>query len=151
MNLPNGKRSPVGGQQQQNAGAVELGGFIKAAPANCQVGAVGFGPSWDEEPSLREMYDAACRAIVRVECEADELRAEVALLQSQARIIIEERDEARIQYRSTHSLAEALVKTIGELKAERVELKATINTYRDDACRESCRDKAAADGGWGNI
>jgi cell division protein FtsB len=112
---------------------------------------VGFGPGWSDEPSLRELYDLACQSIVRAECEADELRAEVAMLQEQARIITEERDEARIQYRSTHALAEALVNTIGKLKAERVELKATINTYRDEACRESCRDKAQADGGWGNI
>jgi cell division protein FtsB len=105
---------------------------------------VGFGPGWSAEDSM-------AASIVRLECEADELRAEVAMLQEQARIITEERDEARIQYRSTHALAEALVNTIGKLKAERVELKATINTYRDEACRESCRDKAAADGGWANI
>ena len=122
MNLPNGIRSPVGGQQQ-NAGAVAFGGPQQAAPANFEVGAVGFGPSWDEEPSLRDMYDQACRTIVRMECEADELRAEVALLTEQARILAEERDEARLQYRSTEALGMALVKTIGELKAERVELK----------------------------
>jgi hypothetical protein len=51
------------------------------------VGEVGFGPSWDEEPSLRDVYDQACRTIVRMECEADELRAEVALLREQARIM----------------------------------------------------------------
>jgi cell division protein FtsB len=90
-------------------------------------------------------------SIVRLECEADELRAEAAMLQEQARIISQERDEARVQYRSTHALAEALVNTIGKLKDERAELKATIATYRDEACRESCRDKAAADGGWANI
>ena len=173
MNLSTDKRSPVGGQQQQNAGAVAFGGPQQAAPANFQVGAVGFGPCWqDDEPSLRELYDTACASIVRAECEADELRAEVAMLKqamlllaqerddARARVKVlskcwreaeEERDEARVQYRSTHALAESLVKTIGELKAERVELKATINTYRDEACRESCRDKAAADGGWSNI
>lgn len=278
MNLPNGKRSPVGGQQQ-NAGAVAFGGPQQAAPANFQVGAVGFGPSWDEEPGLRDMYDQACRTIVRMECEADELRAENAMLQEQARIITEERDEARrtiadmhaaamgcimppraglvadmvvlreenktnfclmedfrretqqlreeierikrgeciecanysedveqakrerdearMQYRTTELLGMALVKTIGQMKAERVDdrlkladwrdcarrLEAAVEHYhpdlrdeteggwseeraaialfdelerqhqvkRDEACRESCRDKAAADGGWGNI
>ena len=140
MNLPKGIRSPVGGQ----AGAVAFGGHNNAAPAQFAVGEVGFGPNWSAEDSM-------AASIVRLECEADELRAEVAMLQEQARIITEERDEARIQYRSTHALAEALVNTIGKLKAERVELKATINTYRDEACRESCRDKAAADGGWANI
>lgn len=53
-------------------------------------------------------------SIVRLECEADELRAEVALLREQARILTEERDEARIQYRSTHTLAEVLVKSRNE-------------------------------------
>ena len=148
MNLSTDIRSPLGGN---NAGAVELGGSAKAAPANFQVGAVGFGPAWSDEPSLRELYDQACASIVRMECEADELRAEVAMLKQGMVMLAEERDEARVQYRSTHALAESLVKTIGELKAERVELKATINTYRDEACRESCRDKAQADGGWANI
>jgi hypothetical protein len=35
------------------------------------------------------------KSIVRLECEADELRAELALQQQQARILAEERDEAR--------------------------------------------------------
>ncbi len=30
-------------------------------------------------------------------------------------------------------------------------LKGQIDGYRYDACRESCQDKAAADGGWANI
>jgi uncharacterized coiled-coil DUF342 family protein len=116
------------------------------------VGEIGFGPTWqDDEPSLRELYDTACASIVRAECEADELRAEVAMLQEQARIITEERDEARIQYRSTEALGMALVKTIGEMKAERVDLKAKIEALRDHLCAEKCRDKAAADGGWANI
>jgi cell division protein FtsB len=114
------------------------------------VGAVGFGPTWSDEPSLRDLYDTACASIVRAECEADELRAEVAMLKQAMLLLAEERDEARVQVRSLNAFAESLVKTIGELKAERVELKATISTYRDEACRESCRDKAAADGGWDN-
>jgi hypothetical protein len=61
-----------------------------------------------------------------------------------ARKLERERDEARMQYRSTEALAMALVKTIDELKAE-------LAGYRDEACRESCRDKASADGGWANI
>ncbi len=135
-----------------SGGGGTLGGSLQAAPAHpLTVGEIGFGPMWSDEPSLRELYDTACASIVRAECEADELRAEVAMLKQAMLLLAEERDEARAQYRSTHALAESLVKTIGELKAERVELKATINTYRDEACRESCRDKAAADGGWANI
>jgi cell division protein FtsB len=173
MNLCNAQAESCR-EDNNSGGGGALRGTFDAAPANSlTVGAVGFGPMWqDDEPTLRELYDKACASIVRAECEADELRAEVAMLKqamlllaqerdnARARVKVllkcwmevkEERDEARVQYRSTHALAESLVKTIGELKAERVELKATINTYRDEACRESCRDKAAADGGWGNI
>lgn len=145
MNLLTQQAASLRGDITTSGGGGTLGGSLQAAPAHpLTVGAVGFGPGWSAEDSM-------AASIVRLECEADELRAEVAMLQEQARIITEERDEARIQYRSTHALAEALVNTIGKLKAERVELKATINTYRDEACRESCRDKAAADGGWANI
>lgn len=121
MIFPLNKPSHRGGG---NSGGVGIG--VPGAPSeeSFTVGAVGFGPTWqDDEPSLREMYDRACQTIVRLECEADELRAEVALLQAQARILTDERDEARLQYRSTEALGMALVKTIGELKAERVELK----------------------------
>ena len=48
-----------------------------------------------------------------------------------------ERDEARLQYRSTEALAMALVKTIGQMKDERVDLKLKIQALRD--------------GGWANI
>lgn len=113
MNFPTNKPSQGG---VGNAGAVGFG-EPGAASAQLSVGAVGFGPTWqDDEPSLREMYDRACQTIVRLECEADELRAEVALLQEQARI-----------------------------------MRRDLDGYRDAACREKCRDKAAADGGWANI
>lgn len=132
MNLP--LKTTVSGSSG-NAGGVGIG--VPGAPSaqTFSVGAVGFGPSWDEGPSLREMHDAACRTIVRMECEADELRAEIAMLQEQARILTEERDEARVQYRSTEALGMALVKTIGEMKSERVDLKATINTLLNSAPR----------------
>ena len=87
------------------------------------VGNVSFGPArslWEEQPSLRELYDQACAGLVRAECEVEELRAEVAML-----------------------------------RAEREIMAFEINGYRDDACRESCRDKESADriGGnaWSNI
>jgi cell division protein FtsB len=123
---------------------VAFGGHNNAAPAQLTVGEVGFGPNWSSEDSM-------AASIVRLECEADELRAEVAMLMEQARIISQERDEARIQYRSTEALGMALVNTIGKLKAERGDLKATIESLRDHLCAEKCRDKSAADGGWGNI
>jgi hypothetical protein len=40
---------------------------------------------------------------------------------------------------------------IAVLEAEQTILKNKIDCLRDDACRESCRDKAQADGGWANI
>ena len=60
-----------------------------------------------------------------------------------ARKLERERDEARMQYRTTELLGMALVKTIDELKAE-------VAGYRDEACRDSCRDKEAADRAGGN-
>ena len=86
------------------AGAVDLGGSIQAASAGYSA------------------VDAMAVTIVRLYHEADELRAEVAMQQQQARILAEERDEARVQYRSTEALAMALVKTIDELKTEKAEL-----------------------------
>jgi hypothetical protein len=40
---------------------------------------------------------------------------------------------------------------VAVLEEEQKILKRTIDSLRDEACRESCRDKAAADGGWANI
>ena len=58
-------------------GRVDLGGSFQACPANYSA------------------EDAMAASIVRLECEAEELRAEVAMLREQARILAEERDEAR--------------------------------------------------------
>jgi hypothetical protein len=113
------------GKTGNNAGAGIRGGCIQTALANpIVVGEVGFGPSWDEEPSLRDVYDQACRTIVRMECEADELRAEVAMLKQGMVMLAEERDEERLRVRSLNAFASSMVKTIGELKAERDELQA---------------------------
>ena len=64
-----------------------LGAVAQADPAYT-VGEIGFGPCWqDDEPSLRQMYERACQSIVRLECEAEELRAEVALLREEQAIL----------------------------------------------------------------
>ena len=127
MNLPLNQPSHRGGG---NAGAVGIG-VPGAASAHFSVGAVGFGPSWqDDEPSLRAMYDAACASIIRLEQENQELRAEVALAEA-------ERIEMAKMLRSEREI--------------HAKCQNALETYRDDACRESCRDKAAADGGWGKI
>lgn len=111
-------------------GRVDLGGSFQACPANYSA------------------EDSMAVSIVRLECEADELRAEVAMLKEQARILAEERDEARIQYRSTEALAMALVKTIEELKTEKAELfvqlvnlKAGSRRSTLDEIAESVREK----------
>ena len=76
----------IGGYQQK-AGAGTFGGCIKTAPAQFEVGSIGFGPAWsDDEPSLREMYDSACRSIVRLECALDEANARIAVLEEEQRI-----------------------------------------------------------------
>jgi hypothetical protein len=54
------------------------------------LGNVNFGPAqtlWEEQPSLRELYDQACAGLVRAECENDELRARVAVLEEEQRIL----------------------------------------------------------------
>lgn len=47
-----------------------------------------------------------------------------------ARKLERERDEARLQYRSTHALAEALAKTQVELKAERDEARKQLEALK---------------------
>jgi cell division protein FtsB len=60
------------------------------------VGRVGFGESFQACPaSYSCTEDAMARSIVRLECEADELRAEVAMLKGGMVILAQERDEAR--------------------------------------------------------
>jgi len=68
-----------------------------------------------------------------------------------ARRLERERDEARIQFRSVEALGMALAKTINSMIEERADLKATIESLRDQLCADKCRDKAAADGNWSNI
>jgi hypothetical protein len=54
------------------------------------LGNVSFGPAqtlWEEQPTLRELYEQACAGLVRAECENDELRARVAVLEEEQRIL----------------------------------------------------------------
>ena len=59
------------------------------------VGRVDFGESSQARSASYSAEDAMAVTIVRLYRETDELRAEVAMLQQQARILAEERDEAR--------------------------------------------------------
>ncbi len=67
---------------QADAGAGVRGGHIQTSPAN-------FQSHWSNAE------DAMAASIIRLECQKDELNAEVALLREQARILQAERDEAR--------------------------------------------------------
>jgi cell division protein FtsB len=112
------------------------------------VGRVDFGESSQARSASYSAEDAMAVTIVRLYQEGDELRAEVAMLREQSRILAEERDEARVQYRSTEALAMALVKTIDELKTEKAELVVKLVNLEGrsrratlDEIAESVRDK----------
>jgi class 3 adenylate cyclase len=99
------------------AGAVDLGGSNKAASVGYPVGAINFAPIY----SAAE--DAMARSIVRLECEAEELRASIALLEA-------ERDLLRVQVRAGEGLGMALVKSIGQLKEEKADLVVKLNNLQ---------------------
>jgi hypothetical protein len=121
MNLSDDKRRFQRGDT--NAGAVPELGPAHAAPAHFQVGAVGFGPAWSAEDSM-------AASIVRLEQEADELRATNAVAEQERAILVREMERLREQIADHRN---------------------TIESLRDQLCADKCRDKAAADGGWGNI
>jgi hypothetical protein len=50
----------------------------------------------------------------------------VALLKQGMTLLAEERDEERLRVRSLNAFASSMVKTIGELKAERDELQGRV-------------------------
>jgi len=106
------------------------------------VGRVDFGESSQARTaSYSAGEEAMALSIVRLECEADELRATISLMEG-------ERDLLRVQFRAAEGLGMALVKTIDELRTEKAELivqlvnvqgrsrRATLEEIRD-----SVRDK----------
>ncbi len=111
MNLSDDKQPPTG---RKNAGAVPVWGPAHAAPAHphYQVGAVGFGPNWDDDEDTvqltwhgwKRVSDSMAASIVRLEQENDELRAEVAMLREEQKIlraetIVEELDNEYLRGR----------------------------------------------------
>lgn len=95
---------------------------------------------------------AMAATIVRLYQEGDELRAEVAMLQQQARILAGEqvvgRWTAEKHRRNMEALAMALVKTIKELEAEKAELSVKLVNLEGrsrratlDEIAESVREK----------
>ncbi len=121
MNLSEDKRRFQGGDS--GAGG-SLGTAAHAGPAHSMtVGAVGFGPAWT-------MEDSMAASIVRLEQEAEELRATNAVAEQERAILVREMERLREQI---------------------ADYRNTIEGLRDQLCAEKCRDKAAADGGWANI
>ena len=95
MNFPTNKPSQGG---VGNAGGVCIG--VQGAPPaqSFTVGEVGFGPTWqDDEPTLRQMYESACASIVRLECEADENKAQLATYEVERGILEKELRRLREQ------------------------------------------------------
>jgi hypothetical protein len=106
------------------------------------VGRVGFGESFQAcSASYSCTEDAMARSIVRLECEAEELRASLAMVEA-------ERDLLRVQFRAAEGLGMALVKTIDELKTEKAELTVKLVNLQAgsrratlDEISESVREK----------
>jgi hypothetical protein len=110
------------------AAVVDLGGSAQAASAGYPVGAIHFGPAWEDDSvqlthkGWSQITDGMAKSIVRLECEAEELRATVAMLQEQARILADEREEARAMLEGIwHEQDPALVKMMNERDEAREE------------------------------
>ena len=119
------------------AGAVDLGGSNKAASVGYPVGAIHFGPDWEDDSvqlthkGWSQITDGMAKSIVRLECEAEELRAEVALLQEQARILAEERDEARKAFAIATTTCVDVQQRLRVLERERDEAREKAERYRN--------------------
>ena len=106
------------------------------------VGRVDFGESSQaRSASYSAVEDAMARSIVRLECEAEELRASLAMVEA-------ERDLLRVQFRAAEGLGMALVKTIDELRTEKAELTVKLVNLQGrsrratlDEISESVREK----------
>jgi chromosome segregation ATPase len=94
------------------------------------VGRVDFGEfSQARSASYSAVEDAMARSIVRLECEVEELRAEVAMLKQGMVILAQERNEAREDVkRATYDAAQETIKV------------GTVKSHWIEACRE--RDEA---------
>ena len=102
------------------------------------VGQVDLGGSFQACPANYSSEDAMARSIVRLECEAEELRASLAIMEA-------ERDLLRVQVQAGEQLGLALVKTIDELKTEKAELAVKLvgrsRPATLDEISESVREK----------
>lgn len=114
--LPPNQPSHRGGG---NAEAVGIG-VPGAASAQLSVGAVGFGPHWSNTE------DSMAASIIRLECEADELRAGAALAEA-------ERIEMAKMLRSEREAHAACQNERDELR----EVMAEIVTWVEDDLRDT--------------
>ena len=109
-------------QRGDSAGGDGIGAVANSpAHPSYTVGEIGFGPTWSDD-------EPSLRAMYDAAC-ASIVRLECELDELRAANAIAEQ-ERNILVREIERLREA---------------------WADDRCRESCRDKAAADGGWANI
>ena len=115
------------------AGAVDLGGSAQAASVGYSVGAIHFGPAWEDDSvqlthkGWSQITDGMAKSIVRLECENDELRAEVAMLKQGMVMLAEERDEARDTVLSLRK-QRAIARNFGEqMERERDEARAKLH------------------------
>jgi uncharacterized protein with von Willebrand factor type A (vWA) domain len=71
------------------AGAADLGGSRKAASVGYSVGAIHFGPAWEDDSvqlthkGWSQITDGMAKSIVRLECENEELRASLAMVEAE--------------------------------------------------------------------
>jgi hypothetical protein len=77
------------------------------------VGRVGFGESSQARSASYSAEDSMAASIVRLECEAEELRAEVALLREQARILARERERWQMQAEQKWGMRRELEELLG--------------------------------------
>jgi chromosome segregation ATPase len=102
---------------------VDLGGSAQAASVGYPLGAIHFGPAWEDDSvqlthkGWSQITDGMAKSIVRLECEADELRAEVAMLKQGMVMLAEERDEARKKAERYRLEANAMMAKLHELQA----------------------------------
>ena len=106
------------------------------------VGRVDFGESAQARSASYSLTeDAMARSIVRLECEGDELRASLAMVEAERHLL-------RIQVQAGEQLGLALVKSIDQLKTEKaaiyaqlVSLQAGSRRATLDEIAESVREK----------
>jgi hypothetical protein len=121
MNLSEDKQPPMG----RNAGAVPVWGPAHAAPAHpMTVGAVGFGPAWDDDEDTVQLTWHGWKRV------SDSMAASIVRLEQERAILVREMERLREQI---------------------ADYRNTIEGLRDQLCADKCADKAAADGGWANI